>query len=266
MAYTPGLVTGTVACVAVMALSSATFDAKASEMKNWQGFYGGFSIGGMYGASHPDSQAESSDYFDSQSDLDQLRPGLQEKIDGFSASGSGLLGYDHRQGNMIYGIEADLTVMDYSETSNAGPVTFTSSTTIDFSTQTTVKTNFAFSIRPKIGYAFDNWMIHAAAGPSLSQFKYNFRYVDDNGSGQPVDFDETTWALGLSSNVGAAYNLGDGWSLRGDYVFNYYPDIVDDQQSFDRFIPLAARTATGSFKHEADFQSHTIRFGLIKRF
>ncbi|MAZ32865.1 MAG: hypothetical protein CMO06_06935 [Thalassospira sp.] len=257
---------GTFACAAVMAFSITTFNAKASENLDWQGFYGGFALGGMYGASNPDSEAQSSGYFSEQSDLDQLRPGLQEKIDGYSASGSGLFGYDHRQGNMIYGIEADLTVMDYSETSNAGPVTFTSSPTIDFSTQTTVKTNFAFSIRPKIGYAFDNWMIHAAAGPSLSQFKYKFRYVDDNGSGQPVDFDETSWALGLSSNVGAAYNLGDGWSLRGDYVFNYYPEIVDKSQSFDRFVPLAAASFTGSFKHEADFQSHTIRFGLIKRF
>src|SRR5690606_28193167 len=111
-----------------------------------------------------------------------------------------------------------------------------------------------------------NWMIHAAAGPSLSRFKYNFRYTDDNDGGGTINFDETSWALGLSSNVGAAYNLGDGWSLRGDYVFNYYPEIVDDQQSFQRDAPSPGGPFDGSFKHEADFQSHTIRFGLIKRF
>lgn len=261
----PRLITCVILCVTATAISSPFRDASAAESHQWQGFYGGLLVGSIYGTSQLDAEAKSSPYFNKQSDLDQLRPGLQKTIDGFSATGSGLLGYNQRHGNVIYGIEADLTAMDYSETTNTGPVRFTS-VAIDFSTQTTIKTRFSFSIRPKIGYSFDNWMVHAAAGPSISRFNYNFRYVDDNGGGQPEDFDKESWALGVSSNVGVAYNLGNGWTVRGDYVFNYFPEIISEEQSFARFVPLGAATFAGSFDHKADFQSHNVRFGLIKYF
>ncbi|MDP2698757.1 outer membrane protein [Thalassospira sp.] len=266
MTCNQGITRHAIACMATVAISCMASGANATEPQNWQGLYGGLAIGGLHGASDLDSEANRSDYFSSQSDVDQLRPGLQKKIDGFSATGSGLLGYDYRHGNMLYGIEADLTLMNYSQTSNAGPVTFTSSPTVDFSTHTTIKTNFAFGVRPKIGYVFDNWMIHAAAGPSIGQFKYDFRYVDTNDSGQANSFEETNWALGVSSNIGASYNLGDGWSLRGDYVFSYYPEIINENQDFERFADLAAASFAGSFRHKADFQSHNVRFGLIRQF
>ncbi|RVU34030.1 porin family protein [Hwanghaeella grinnelliae] len=230
----------------------------------WQGLYGGFTVGGVYGASRPDSEAELSPYFNSQFDLDDLRPSLQSAIDRTSFSGSGLFGYDFQDGALVYGIEADATVMNYSETSNASGSFVAAAVPVRFAIRTTIENNYSFSIRPKIGYVIGNWMVHAAAGPSVGHFKYDFSYDDDNSGGGPSDFTDSTIAFGVSSNLGVSYNLDNGWILRGDYVSSYYPEIINERQSFARSV--GGTVFGASIKHEAAFDSHNLRIGLIKRF
>jgi outer membrane immunogenic protein len=232
--------------------------ASAAE-ENWSGFYGGLALGGTYGQSSPDTASEIGEYFTGDDPV-VMKPSLQKTISGSALSGSVLAGYEHTRGQMVYGIETDISVMDYSETSAAGPITFNTNTTVDFNVRTTVETNFSFSIRPKIGYAVGNWMFHAAAGPSIGYFDYDFSYADTNDSGAKNAFSKSTLAFGISSSVGASYNLNGGWSLRGDYVLNYYPEVIDERQ---RFVRAGFR---GSIDHQVDFQSHNLRFALIKRF
>tara|TARA_R110000824_G_scaffold401132_1_gene610808 strand:+ start:255 stop:1037 length:783 start_codon:yes stop_codon:yes gene_type:complete len=236
--------------------------ASADETTNWSGFYGGLALGGAYGQSKPDTTGERGAYFSS-NDNEEQKPFLQKTISGSSVTGSVLAGYERVRGQMVYGIETDISVMDYSETSAAGPVRYTTSN-VDFNVRTTVETNFAFSIRPKIGYAVGNWMFHAAAGPSIGYFDYDFRYTDTFNGGGTNDFSKSTLAFGISSSVGASYNLNDGWSLRGDYVLNYYPEVIDERQSFVRNNLGADLNA--SIDHQVDFQSHNLRIALIKRF
>jgi len=232
--------------------------ASAAE-ENWSGFYGGLALGGTYGQSNPDTAGELGGYF-TDDDPEVQKPSLQKTISGSALTGSVLAGYEHTRGQMVYGIETDISVMDYSETSAAGPITYNSDPTVDFNVRTTVETNFAFSIRPKIGYAVGNWMFHAAAGPSIGYFDYDFRYSDTNAGGANNDFSKSTLALGISSGLGSSYKLDNGWVLRGDYVMNYYPKVIDERQSFVR------NGFRGSFDHQVDFQSHNLRFALIKRF
>ena len=224
----------------------------------WSGFYGGLALGGTYGQSKPDTTGELSDYFTGD-DPEVLKPFLQKTISGSALTGSVLAGYERTRGQMVYGIETDISVMNYSETSAAGPVTYNTNTGIDFNINSTLETNFAFSIRPKIGYAVGNWMFHAAAGPSIGYFDYDFRYTDTN-AGAANDFSKSTLALGISSGLGSSYKLDNGWVLRGDYVMNYYPKVIDERQSFVR------SGFQGSFDHQVDFQSHNLRFAVIKRF
>tara|TARA_R110002012_G_scaffold311108_2_gene520362 strand:- start:48581 stop:49345 length:765 start_codon:yes stop_codon:yes gene_type:complete len=229
----------------------------SAEDATWSGFYGGLALGGTYGESNPDTVGESTPYFTSDDPAVQ-RPYLQKSLDDLALNGSVLGGYDHQSGQLVYGIEADLSVMDYSASTASGPVRYNSAG-VDFNINSTLETNFAFSIRPKIGYAVGNWMFHAAAGPSIGYFDYDFRYTDTN-AGAANDFSKSTLALGISSGLGSSYKLDNGWVLRGDYVMNYYPKVIDERQSFVR------SGFQGSFDHQVDFQSHNLRFAVIKRF
>lgn len=220
----------------------------------WQGFYGGAAIGGVYGQSSPDTTVSDGTYFNT-ANIDLLNDTFQRDVDGFAASASGLLGYNFQDGNLVYGVEADLTAMNYSETENSGAVRY-NTVANDFFVRTKVENKFSFSIRPRIGYSFGDTMVHVAAGPSISRFKYDFNFSDTLGANGSFSNEKTVF--GVSSNIGVSHMIGNGWSLRGDYVFNYYPDIVDGRNQLS--------AGDDVFSQDADFQSHNIRVGLIKRF
>ena len=241
------------------AISSTSFTAVAfaDETANWQGMYGGFALGGAYSAAMPDSRVRVNDYFvddNTGSDPGQLNPLLNQDIEDLDVTAAALFGYDFQSGNIVYGFEGDFGLMSFSETEAINGIYNTNANA--FSSELKVESDFSFSLRPKIGYAVDNYLFHASFGPSISRFKTTHKFRDNAES---LSFSDTKTVLGLSSSIGAGYQLDDGWVLRGDYLFSYYPGIVDGSGYLN----------TGSnpdFDYDADFMSHNIRFALIKRF
>ncbi|MGK2741033.1 outer membrane protein [Tepidicaulis sp. LMO-SS28] len=243
-------------------LSSLVISGAAAEEKtNWQGFYGGLAIGGAYGKAEPDNDVVYSGYFMDNglgaSDRAQVAPAINEELDAADITASALIGYDHQAGNMIYGIEGDVTWASFSESSEAGPIIYDTAPMHSFTTRTSVESDFTFSIRPKIGYAAGDFQFYVSAGPSVSRFKTTHIFSDTLSGSQT--FSDSKTALGVSSSIGAAYALGNDWSLRGDYVFNYFPGITDGSTDF-------SGDGNTDFSYDADFQSHNIRLALIKRF
>jgi len=235
-----------------------TASADDGAVRDWSGPYGGLALGVAYSKADPDTDIldTSPAYFDSQ-DLSQVNPILQRSIAGTDVTGSALLGYDFQSGRMIYGAEADLTLMDFSGSEGQGRTAYDSAPTIFFTTDTTVETRFLFSLRPKLGYAAGDFLVFASAGPSVTRIKTTTRFSDTNGHDLTVT--DTKTALGVSSSLGADYSMGDGWSLRGDYVFSYFPDTTDGTAEFNG-------DTQDDFKFDGDFQSHNVRLALIKRF
>lgn len=252
-----------ISSASLIALTVCAAASHAAADTNWSGLYGGLALGGAYSAAKPNTDVLHTGYFTSNgsgSDREQLKPLLDDTIDGFDVSSSALLGYDYQDRNIVYGIEGDLTFMPFSETESHGPLVYDTNAGSRFSTQTTVETDFSFSIRPKIGYATGDWQVYFAAGPSISRFKTTHKFNDNFSGGTDHTFTDTKTAFGVSSSIGAGYMLGDGWALRGDYVMTYFPQIVNGDADIGRGGSAA------DFSYDADFQSHNVRFALIKRF
>lgn len=251
----------TVLLVGLMAMTAAGRPAFAEDSaRGWQGFYAGLALGGAYSAAGPNTAVVLTPgiYFDP-TDAAQVNPILQRTVDGTDVTGSVLAGYEFQSGHFLFGIEGDLTLMDFSENQRQGQTVYNSQPTLSFSTETNVETKFMFALRPKIGYTAGNYLFYASAGPSVSRFKTSTFFSDTYvGSGSKV-FSDSKLAFGGSTSLGVGYQLGDGWSLRGDYVFTYFPDILDGT---DRFSP----DNLDDFKFDADFQSHNLRVALIKHF
>lgn len=243
---------GAISSVGAYASDSAT-------SQTWQGPYGGFALGGVYGKSSPSTTVTDGTYFQT-GNISKLNDTLQNSIEGAALSGSLLLGYNFQRGNVVYGVDADLTAMNFSESERNGPVGYPVTANNNFNVYTRVENKFALSIRPKIGYSFGDTMVHFAAGPTIGRFKYEWTFSDDANPAQ-ASFSDNKNALGISSSIGVDHQIGGGWSLRGDYIFTYYPDIVDGS---NRLSSPAGHT--DRFTHDADFQSHSLRVGLIKHF
>tara|TARA_R110000796_G_scaffold245103_1_gene368959 strand:+ start:10074 stop:10841 length:768 start_codon:yes stop_codon:yes gene_type:complete len=242
------------------ALISCTFFttiASADQTANWQGLYGGLALGGSYSAVKPDSRALESDYFTTNggnSDSAQLNPLLNQNIENLDVTGAALFGYDFQSGNVVYGFEGDLSLMSFSETETFSGTYNTNAE--QFNSELKVESDFSLSLRPKIGYAVDNYLLYASFGPSLSRFKTTHKFSDNAES---LTFSDTKTVLGLSSSIGAGYQLDSDWVLRGEYLFSYYPGIVNGSGYLNA-------GSNADFDYDADFMSHNIRFALIKRF
>lgn len=150
--------------------------------------------------------------------------------------------------------------MDFSESSHYGAFYLLPSNE-QFFIDTSLETRFAFSIRPKIGYSFGDTMVHFAAGPAVNRFKYKSRYSNTTFSLVDTTSSDTRTVPGGSANIGINHMLGDGWSLRGDYVLNDFPKAVDTTSTFTEETVFSS-----GFKHEVDFISQSFRLGLAKQF
>jgi outer membrane immunogenic protein len=250
-----------VAAVALF-VSPAMADDTATAGADWQGFYLGVALGGAHSAAKPDTGLVYSGYFSdvgAASDREQINPILQRRIDGQDLTGSVLAGYDFQSGNITYGLEGDLTFMGFSETQSAGPINYDTQPAGTFTTRTTIESDFLLSLRPKLGYVSGPFQFYVSAGPSVSRFKMTHHYSDTWAGGNSVTFSDSKTALGVSSSVGVGYMLSDGWVLRSDYVFSYYPDITGGSSELNG-------DGKTDFTYGSDFQSHNLRLALIKRF
>lgn len=247
---------------AALAASPALADDTAATGADWQGFYLGGALGGAHSAAKPDTGVVYNDYFFTNalgSDRDQVNPVLQRRIDGQDVTGSVLAGYDFQSGNITYGLEGDLTFMGFSQTESFGPANYDNNPTNTFTTRTTVESDFLLSLRPKLGYVTGPFQFYVSAGPSVSRFKMTHEYSDTPNGGHNITFSDSKTALGVSSSVGVGYMLSDGWVLRSDYVFSYYPDIAGGSSELNG-------DGKTDFTYGSDFQSHNLRLALIKRF
>ncbi|MEZ8823380.1 outer membrane protein [Vibrio amylolyticus] len=228
----------------------------------WEGSYIGFALGVANGSVDSDSKlVYNTGYFTDNangSDADQVNPLLQSDLDSTDFIGSLLLGYDFRNENLIYGIEADLTLSQFSESHNVGPIIYDTAPSASFSLSTSVEVDYQINLRPKVGYATDEFQVYFSAGPSLGRFTTKNMYTD---TFLPVDstLSDSKTVVGLSSSIGAAYLLDDKWAIRADYVYSYYSGIVDSSADVDD-------DGDADIKYDSDFESHDIRLAIVKYF
>lgn len=236
--------------------------AWAQDVSDWRGIYMGVGVGGAYSAAQPDTRVLINGYFTDPlptSDTAQVNPILQRVIDGWDVTGSAIVGYNFQRGHFVYGVEADLTLMNFQESRSAGPIVYDTSPTNTFRTKTTVNSNYTVSLRPSVGYVTGKFLLAVSAGPAVSTFKTTFDYNDTFGGGNSLRYEDTSTRLGFSASAGVGYQISDGWSVRGDYVLNYFPNIASGN-------PNLAGDGRSDFDIGSDFQSHNLRLAILKSF
>ena len=246
-----------------IALGSSVTQAEDTETVNWEGFYAGIAIGTSSSTASPSTEVEYSGYFNDNSngsDRDQLDPILQKELDGDSISGSLFLGYHFQTGRFVYGVEADLTHSDFSESMSEGPTDFdTTSGTSNFTIASSAKSDYMLSIRPKVGYTNGNFLMHFSAGPVISEFSTTNTYSDTYNSGRNISIENKETSIGVSANLGFDYLISNDLSLRVDYTYLDFSDIMDEKVDVDN-------DGDTDITYGSDFSSQNLRLALTKQF
>lgn len=190
-----------VGATAAAAADQNTLPVKAAPKPaayDWSGFYFGGHVG--YGTGHADATV-----------WDPLATTGTNRFDGLTAGVQ--FGYNWvLRSHVMLGVETDLTFPGYVESNAIVSAIPTARSNV------TEQMDYAGTVRGRIGYVLDPWMIYATGGYAFAQTRI---------LNQPPTSDQektlnirSGWALG----AGAAYALSPHWSARLEYIFHQYGD------------------------------------------
>jgi outer membrane immunogenic protein len=190
-AFALASVIGSAAFAADLIVDNAAIDA-ASPAATWEGAYVGAHAG--FGAGTVDWEVTGGG---TTGDYD---------LDGWVLGGQ--IGYNWQVDNIVFGLEADLSVATLTGEDDAVPASR--------------DINWLASARGRVGYAIDSVLLYGTAGLAVA-----------NSTGTFL-FDDTQTHVGWTAGIGAEVMVSDNVSLKAEYRYSdygaesYYPgDFID---------------------------------------
>lgn len=189
-AFALASVIGSAAFAADLIVDNAAIDA-ASPAATWEGAYIGAHAG--FGAGTVNWVFSGTD------------DGDEYDVDGWVLGGQ--IGYNWQVDNIVFGLEADLSVSTISG---------------DYETFATRDINWVASARGRIGYAIDSVLLYGTAGLAVA-----------NSTGTLFILNDTQTHVGWTAGIGAEVMVSDNVSLKAEYRFSdygaesYYFDSID---------------------------------------
>lgn len=192
---------------------------------NWAGYYVGGFVGGAHGLWTLDFYRNNN------------HGHAEEGQDGIEAGG--LVGYNvYLQPNVIAGVEADLGLTSAKETNNI------------FDNDTSLAEFNAFgSIRGRLGYAMDRWLIYGTAGLAFANLTNEIQ--KGRNAGEQIVSDGQT-RVGYALGAGLEYAVTDHWLTRAEYLY-------------ENFGTASQTNADGNLA-EMNNQLHQLRLGVSYKF
>jgi outer membrane immunogenic protein len=250
------------ASCAVAALSAAApAFAQDQDETPWSGWYAGLNAGGAWGdaSSHFTATSGTGAVVIPPTDITTINGfvgGGNSSNSGFT--GGGEAGYNWRSGSLLLGLETDFDYFNFDQlragTFQSGrliqpPITFTISQR--------VKTDWLWTIRPRIGYITGRWLLYATGGLSLSEVKLTTSYFDTENP--PVAFSRTNQPtqVGWVAGGGVAYQFNRQWSTKVEYLYTDLGTVNDIATAANGF---------GSITSSGKAKANIVRLGVDYRF
>ncbi len=230
---------------------------------SWTGFY----VGGNAG------------YARGRANATYVAPGLPIFIPAdtipMSANGSGSLdpkgfvggaqiGYNWQFApTWVLGVEADFQAFNLSDSFDRTIVL----ENFQHATHTQVSADWLFTLRGRLGYAFDRWLVYGTGG--LAVAKVNFQQINAYPSlfagdppFSPTDFfsasdTRTGWTVG----GGVEYAFLNNWSVKAEYLHVDLGTIGGTSTTIDPSFPAVLVSS-----HSTDFKADIVRAGINYRF
>lgn len=229
---------------------------------NWTGFYAGLNAGGGWGTSDPTTSTVFSPigYFATTSVTAINAVGAQTvHPDGFI--GGGQVGYNQQINSFVWGLEADFNYMGLKGSTSGGAV-YPCCAPTGFTINSTVRTDWLLTARPRIGFANNNWLFYATGGLAVSNLKGSFSFTDTfAAAAESASFNTTKagWTVGGGVEVG----LGGHWTAKAEYL---YLDFGTATVNSANLTTTIGAFPANVFTHSANLNANIARAGVNYRF
>jgi opacity protein-like surface antigen len=138
-------------------------------------------------------------------------------LDGWALGGQ--IGYNWQIDNIVFGLEADLSLSDISGEDDA--------------VLAARQVNWLASARGRVGFALDSVLLYGTAGLAVA-----------NSTGEFFFFDDTQTHVGWTVGLGAEVLVTDNVSLKAEYRYSDYGAETYDYTVFDVDTGFTTHTAT----------------------
>jgi outer membrane immunogenic protein len=217
---------------------------------SWTGLYIGVNAGGAWGKS--DITTFLTGIFGVNTTAVGIADSPSLKPNGFTGGVQG--GYNYQIGNIVLGIELDLNYLGLKD-SLSGTFPYPGLGGGTFTVSNSVQTDWLFTARTRIGYAFDRALIYATGGLAVTNVRYNesFNDVFATSENSSISANKTGWTAG----GGLEYAMTNNWSAKAEYLYANFGSVNS---------AVHAINAPVTFHHEARLTTNIVRAGLNYKF
>lgn len=231
--------------------------AAAPATRDWSGFYLGANAGVTKAVSHPSTVVAASGTYFITTDPAQIASAGAGSLSQQRLSVGVHGGYGKLFGNVFAGIEVSAGSLSFDD-SRSITVGYLSFPGTQFTLSQTVNADWMATLRPRLGWAQDNWLTYVTAGLALTRLQTNMLFTDTafNALSQSTASKTVTgWTAGL----GAEYALNKAWSLRAEYLYAKFGSV-------DATSAVLNTGSTATLGHSTDLKTHSVLIGLTHRF
>ena len=229
---------------------------------DWGGSYAGFNGGYAFGSASSDGGASNgpSGSFWNPLDVPVVAATARRDIspEGFNAGIEG--GHNFQMGHWVPGIDLGFGYFHTQDSFTSDHIYATNhAETVHLAAN--LDTDWLLTVRPKIGYAFDRYLVDVSAGLAVTQMTIRQSFADPANS-QFESASKTMVVPGLALGAGLHYAITDAWSFKGEYLFTHFssPQVVGNLHS-------AAGVVNNSQVNQAYAENeHVFRVGIDYRF
>ncbi|RXJ98964.1 hypothetical protein CRV02_12260 [Arcobacter sp. CECT 8989] len=224
--------------------------------QNWEGKYFAIAYNYNHGKINDKTKIFDGNYYTGDDNALISSKGLKdisENIHGATIS----LGYNKQNESLVYGVELDLSIANYTYENNSGNIRYNTLPGSTFNVNTKIEHDWITNLQAKVGYAHKSSMYYLVAGPSLAKIDYEFIKSDTAFN---IDFKQSNneLKLGWNAGLGIEHKLKNNWAIKIEYLYTNFSNIGKDVKNLSGY--------TAKYTNEYDYEINTFTIGIVKRF
>ena len=259
------VVLGTASAMAADLASQYTKAPVMASSYNWTGFYVGANVGGQWGSADPTTSTvwTPTGYF-AISSVPAIAAVGAQSVNSSSVTGGFTAGYNWQVNHAVFGLEGDINYFGFKG-SATGSAVYPCCAPTAFTVSSQVSADWLATIRGRIGFlATPSWLLYATGGAAIAEVKGNFNFTDTFAAATESAAIRDT-RVGWTAGAGTEYAVGNGWSLKAEYLYVDLGRASATSTNLAAFVPAIA-FPSNVYTHSVDIKSNIVRVGVNYKF
>jgi opacity protein-like surface antigen len=228
----------------------------AAAVYNWSGFYAGVNAGAAWGSYDPATSTVPGGHLTRPANTSAVSGAGLQSINPKGFTGGEQYGYNWQSGSFVLGVEADLNYLHLNGAANSGAVAYPPNPGNFFVVSSYAHSDWLLTLRPRAGYAANNWLFYATGGLAVTNIKGDFLFTDNFGATQSAAMNANS--LGYAVGGGVEWGATDRLSLKAEYLHIGFGRTFAGQ--------TASNISNQVFNQSEDLNANIVRLGLNYRF